>query len=204
MPLALLALHALVARPRPRVGLALGACLAGQLLCSIYYGVFLALFARRRLDRAGGVAHGARPRLVAATAAAAIPLALVAVPYLCAVRRQPIRACPAHRRRGRRAQRHARPTTCASPVYNVLRGRNDGGPAPEERSLYPGAAAIGLALFGLWRPRSRTTWVYAGLAVVAFDASLGVHGLTFRVLQADRRRRSPTCAHRPASPASAW
>jgi hypothetical protein len=58
MPLALLALHALVERPRPAAGLALGASLAAQLLCSIYYGVFPRGLRRRRLDRAGG---GARP-----------------------------------------------------------------------------------------------------------------------------------------------
>ncbi len=81
MPLALLALHELVASPRPRVGFALGACLAGQLLCSIYYGVFLALFLAVAWIGLV-VAHGARPRLVAATATAAIPLALVAIPYL--------------------------------------------------------------------------------------------------------------------------
>jgi len=69
------------------------------------------------------------------------------------------------------------------PSFNALRGGNDPGPAPEERALYPGLAAVSLAIVGLWRGRGRTRWVYAALAVVAFDASLGVHGLTFRVLQ---------------------
>ena len=81
MPLALLALHALVERPRPAAGLALGACLAGQLLCSIYYGVFLAVFAGVAWI-ALVVAHGLKPRLALSTAVAAIPLALVAAPYL--------------------------------------------------------------------------------------------------------------------------
>ena len=181
MPLALLALHALVAAPSVRRGLAVGGCLAAQLLCSIYYGVFLAAFA--------GVAwlalvwaHGARPRLVASTMAAAVPLALVAGPYLLPYA----------------ASRHAHPPRSAVEVaqysatpadylraapYNLLRGRHEEGPAPEERSLYPGAAAIVLALAaGLWTPR-RTVAVYAVLALLAFDASLGVNGLGFRGLQ---------------------
>ena len=70
------------------------------------------------------------------------------------------------------------------PDTNVLRGAQVTAAASEERSLYPGAMAVGLALLGLWRTRSRLAWVYAGLALLAFDASLGVHGVTFRVLQA--------------------
>ena len=81
MPLALLALHSLVERPRPAAGLALGACLAAQLLCSIYYGVFLGLFAGAAWI-ALVATHGIKPRLVVSTAAAAIPLVLVAAPYL--------------------------------------------------------------------------------------------------------------------------
>src|SRR5688572_1312004 len=62
MPLALVALHELIDRPRLGAGLALGACLAGQLLCSIYYGVFLALTVGVAWI-ALVVAHGTRPRL---------------------------------------------------------------------------------------------------------------------------------------------
>lgn len=181
MPLALLAVHALVDRPRPAAGLALGACLAGQLLCSIYYGVFLALFA--------GVAwlalvaiQGARPRILVSTAIAAIPLVLVAVPYL-----RPYAASrDAHPPRTPQevAEFSATPADYLRvPDHNLLRGHRDGAIAPEERSLYPGAAAIVLALLGLWRARTRPVWIYGGLALLAFDASLGVHGLTFRILQ---------------------
>ncbi|MFL5331816.1 MAG: hypothetical protein ACJ8H8_01250, partial [Geminicoccaceae bacterium] len=81
MPLAMLALHALVARPRVAAGLALGGCLAGQLLCSLYYGVFLTLFIGVAWI-ALVVAEGVRPRLAFATATAALALALVALPYL--------------------------------------------------------------------------------------------------------------------------
>ena len=39
-------------------------------------------------------------------------------------------------------------------------------------------------MFALVFARGRVRWVYLALAAFAFDASLGVHGLTFRVLQA--------------------
>ena len=182
MPLALLAVHGLVERPRPAAGVAVGACLAGQLLCSIYYSVFLALFAGVAWVALVAV-QGARPRILTSTAVAAIPLVLIAVPYLIPYA----------------ASRHAHPartpeevaTYSATPAdylrvpdTNVLRGGQAPAAASEERSLYPGAMAVGLALLGLWRTRSRLAWVYAGLALLAFDASLGVHGVTFRVLQA--------------------
>jgi hypothetical protein len=181
MPLALIAIHALVEAPRPRHGLALGACLAAQLLCSIYYGVFLTLAAGVAWI-ALVVAHGVRPRLAAATATAAIPLALVAIPYLLPYAAS--RSAHAPRTAEEVAEYSATPADYLRvPLDNVLRGRHDAAPAGEERSLYPGAAALALALVGLWRHRSRTIWVYAVVAVVAFDASLGVHGVTFRVLQ---------------------
>ena len=156
MPLALLAVHALVERPRPAAGLALGACLAAQLLCSIYYGVFLALFA--------GVAW----------------IALVAAPYLAPYAAS--RAEHGPRSAAEIAEHSARPADyLAVPAFNVLRGGRD---FTEERALYPGAATIGLAVVALVFAQGRVRWVYLALAAFAFDASLGVHGLTFRALQA--------------------
>jgi hypothetical protein len=181
MPLALLAVHALVERPRIAAGLALGACLAGQLLCSIYYGVFLILFTSAAWIFLV-VAHGWRARLPASTAAAALPLALVAVPYLTPYAAS--REAHGPRSRHEVAEYSAVPADYLRvPPFNALRGGSTPGDAPEERALYPGAVAIALALLALVPPRTRTTWVYVGLTVVAFDASLGVHGLTFRGLQ---------------------
>jgi hypothetical protein len=63
----------------------------------------------------------------------------------------------------------------------VLHGGAD---VTEERALYPGAAAIGFTVLALVFARGRDRWVYLALVAFAFDASLGVHGLTFRGLQA--------------------
>jgi hypothetical protein len=182
MPLALLAVHRLVERPGVGAGLALGACLAGQLLCSIYYGVFLCLFTGVAWI-ALVVAHRPRPGLVTATAAAAIPLVLVAVPYLRPYAAS--RAVHGPRSVTEVAEYSAVPADyLRGPALDALRGRHDTGPAPEERTLYPGTLAIVFAAIGLVAGRrERVTWVYAALAVVAVDASLGVHGVTWRVLQ---------------------
>ena len=183
MPLALLALHALVERPRPIAGLALGACLAAQLLCSVYYAVFLCVFVAVAWI-ALVAATGIRSRLLPATAAAAIPLALVAVPYLTPYAAS--RSAHGPRTADEVARYSATPPDYLRvPSFNALRGGGDAGPGPEERALYPGLAAVALAMVGLWRGRGRTRWVYGALAIVAFDASLGVHGLTFRAA-ADR------------------
>jgi hypothetical protein len=182
MPLALLALHRLIERPGLGAGLALGACLAGQLLCSIYYGVFLCLMTGVAWI-ALVVVHGPRSRLLASTAVAAIPLILVAVPYL-----RPYAASrEAHgpRAASEVAEFSAVPSDyLRAPVFDAIRGREDTGPAREERTLYPGTITIVLAIAGLiaWR-RERIAWAYVVLVVVAVDASLGVHGLTWRLLQ---------------------
>ncbi len=179
MPLALLALHSLVERPRPAAGLALGACLAAQLLCSIYYGVFLAVFAGVAWI-ALVVAQGLKPRLALCTALAAVPLALVAAPYLAPYAAS--RDAHGPRSATEIALHSAQPADYLGvPAFNVLRGGED---RTEERALYPGAAAIGLAVFALVAARGRVRWVYLALVAFAFDASLGVHGLSFRVLQA--------------------
>ncbi len=180
MPLALLAVHALAERPRPIAGVALGACLAAQWLCSIYYGVFLSVFLAVAWI-ALVIAIGVRPRLLASTAAAAIPLVLVVGPYL--VPYAASRSAHGPRSVAEVARYSAEPRDYLRvPSYNTLRGGDDG-PAPEERALYPGVAVVALALVGVWRGRGRTRWVYAALAIAAFDASLGVHGLSFRILQ---------------------
>jgi hypothetical protein len=182
MPLALLALHRLVERPGAGRGLAVGACVAGQLLCSIYYGVFLALLIGVAW-LALVAAEGWRPRLAAATAAAALPLALAAVPYLAPY------AASRHAHPPRSADEIARYSARPAdylrvPGFNVLRSNHETQEAEEERSLYPGAAAIALAILALWPPVSRVTWVYLALLAVAVDASFGSHGLTFRTVQA--------------------
>ena len=183
MPLVLLAIHGLAARPTGRAGLTVGACVAGQFLCSIYYGVFLSLYA--------GVAWIAetirrwpiRVPLLRATALAALPVAIVVGPYLV-----PYAATRAVHG-PRPAEEVARYSATLAdygriPILHAIRGTQDAGPAPEERLVYPGTIAIAFAALAFAVPRHRAVWIYAALALIAFDASLGSNGLTFRALLA--------------------
>ncbi len=118
---------------------------------------------------------------MAATAAVVLPLALVVGPYLLPYAAS--RSAHGPRSTAEIADYSATPADYLRVTpFNALRGGGHG-PAPEERTLYPGVAAIGLAIVGLCRARGRTRWVYGALTLVAFDASLGVHGITYRVLQ---------------------
>jgi hypothetical protein len=58
------------------------------------------------------------------------------------------------------------------------------GPDMPERQLFPGAMALILAIIGLCRPFSRLRLAYAAALAVAFDLSLGFHGILYSSLYA--------------------
>jgi hypothetical protein len=192
MPLGLLLLHRLLEKPAPWRGMLLGAALAAQMLCSIYYGVFLACYltaawlALVPFERAKG-------RIAAASAFAIIPLLLVGLIY----------GPPYARTSAQVGERRAEEVRAYSavpgdylrvPQENVLRGRVDQGEAPDERSLFPGFIAIGLAIVAFIPPlalrsakreerSSRMAFTYLGLAVLSADLSFGTNGVLFSLLQ---------------------
>ena len=181
MPLAMLLLHRVIEKPAPWRGILLGASLGAQALSSIYYGVFLgcylgvAFLALVPFERTKG-------RIAYATAFAIVPLLLVASIY----------GPPYSRTRSQMGERSAEEVATYSavpadylrvPQENVLRGSRNAGEAPDERSLYPGAIAIGFALLALVPPMSRIALTYLALAIFAADLSLGTHGLLFPLLQ---------------------
>ena len=181
MPLGMLLLHRLVEKPTPWRGVWLGTALAAQVLCSIYYGVFLACFLATAwlllipFERARG-------RIAAASAMAIIPLLLVVLIY----------GPPYAQTREQVGERRAAEVQAFSaapsdylrvPGENKWRGQTGSGVAPDERSLFPGTIAIVLSIVALIPPVSRKTWTYLVLAIVAADFSLGVNGLLFPVLQ---------------------
>lgn len=180
MPLSMLVLHRLVERPSMWRGMALGAALGAQALCSIYYGVFLSCYLT-----AAWLAlvpfEMAKRRIAIATTAAILPLAVVAAiyapPYLRA------RADLKERRVEEVQNYSATPADYLRvPVENMLRGARHGA-APDERSLFPGAIALLLGGFAIITSRSRVTMTYLALAVVSVDLSFGVNGLLFRLLR---------------------
>jgi hypothetical protein len=181
MPLAMLLLHRLIERPSPWRGVLLGAALGAQVLSSIYYGVFLACYLG-----VGWLAlmpfEKTKRRIASATGFAIAPLLLVAAiygpPYL-----------RTHDQLGRRSLAEVTRYSAVPADYlrvpqeNVLRGATNTGDAPDERSLFPGGIAIGVAILALIPPVSRVALTYLGLAVVAFELSLGPNGISFPILQ---------------------
>jgi hypothetical protein len=181
MPLSMLLLHQLVESPALARGVWLGAALAAQLLSSIYYGIFLACYLAAAWIALMPLAKPRR-RFVAASAAAIGPLIVAALiyapPYLHT------RAEFGERRPDEvRAYSATASDYLRVPAGNWLYGDAEEAPAPEERSLFPGALAILLAAVAVITARSRATFLYLGLGVLSFDLSLGSNGILFRLLR---------------------
>jgi len=182
IPLAFLALHRTIERPRIRHGLATGAAIALQMLSSIYYGIFLATLlpvCAVLLQLGHSRAHFRRV-MVALAAGAILAGALIgpyARPYLLA-----------RDRVGERPDDQIR-TYAARPadylvvprenwLYGRWETRGEG-----ERRLFPGAVTCLLAVAALFLRRpSRLIIVYVFAAVAAFEASLGFRGYSYTFL----------------------
>jgi hypothetical protein len=181
-PLAFLALHRAYETGRWRYGLATGACVALQMLSSIYYGLFLAvlitiaallLFARDRSVSAVPVV-----RVMAAGAVlAAIVCFLYSRPY-----------ARTHERVGDRPVGELSVYRATSVSYlsatsgNWLYGYTSTR-AGAERHLFPGLTPVLLALIGvLLHVPTRRVIVYLLLLAAAFEMSFGLRGYLFTAL----------------------
>ena len=180
MPLGLLTLHRMFEAPSWRWGLALGATVAAQILCSIYYGVFLAVY----LSVAWlilALQSGNAGRISRVTAAAALPLllaiAIYGPPYAQA------RSEMGPRSSAEISEFSASPSDYLAVAPQNRMHRALGLPyADDEHSLFPGFVAIVFAAAACWPPVSRLVWLYAALALFAFDASLGANGFSLFAL----------------------
>jgi hypothetical protein len=181
MPLGLWLLHRFVAAPTAPRALAVGAALTGQALCSIYYGVFLSLYLAAAWLALMFVHGTSRRRAIVLAPMMVVPLLAVALIY----------GPPYSRTRAEQGARDVTEITNYSatpadflrvPPINRLRGRPDGGPAPDERSLYPGLAAVLLAALAFRPPVPRLAWVYLALTALTVDFSLGMHGVLYPLL----------------------
>jgi hypothetical protein len=181
-PLAFLALHRAYDTGRWRDGLAVGACLALQMLSSIYYGMFLAvligiaallLFAR---DRRAPVARVFR--VVAGGAVlAAVVCALYAQPYVRAKDRvgdRPMGEVAAYRA----TVASYRSATSGNWLYGSTASL-----AGAERHLFPGLTPLLLAMVGLLlQVPGRRAIAYLLLLVAAFEMSFGLRGYLYAIL----------------------
>ena len=182
MPLAFLALHRFLDTGRWRDGLAVGACVALQMLSSIYYGLFLAT-----VLGAGGAIFFVADRRISWNRAAP-PLAVSALMLLLVSAVYSIPYNRAHKVVGDRPVDQVHTFSAQPHDYtSVLPGNwlygNSGRPGHGERRLFPGAVVTLLAIAGLLlRPPSRRMAVYLLLLALAFDLSLADSGITYPVL----------------------
>ena len=148
IPLAVLAWHRAVARNRGY--LAVGALAAGQVLSSIYHGMFLLLW----LAVVTAVRLHATPRRAVQAGALilAVPLlvmALYSVPYMRS------RADVGERGPAEVAGYSAVPTDFLSAPRNSLLYGWTAWLGANERHLFPGVVALALLIVGLWPPLDR-------------------------------------------------
>jgi hypothetical protein len=182
MPLAMVALHRLLAAGSVRAGLAFGLLFALQVLSCIYYGVFFAtalgvliplLVWRARAARMPAVARG----LAVGAAAAAVLI----VPYARPLVRNQSAVAP---RTVERAAAHSGTlVSYGSATHgNWLYGWTSKFSRGEQR-FFPGVVPVLVAAGSLLPPISPTVVAYGAATALAFDASLGFNGITYPVLQ---------------------
>lgn len=181
MPLSLWLLHQLVVAPGAGRALALGGAVACQALSSIYYGAFLALYLIVAAAILLFLNAAARRRVTMVAPLIAMPLLVVLLIY----------GPPYRQSRQQHGARRVSEITEFSattadffrvPPHNRLRGNSESGPAPDERSLYPGTAAVVLAVAALVPPVTPTAWMYLGLTAFSVDGALGMNGLLVPLL----------------------
>lgn len=177
IPLAALAWHRAVTSGRPRHFVIVGLCATGQILSSIYHGVFLLTW----LAVISAAWFVKRPRRAIKPGALmlappVLALALYSVPYL------EVRDRVGERRADDVASFSARPADFVSaPASSVLYGWTSRVGA-HERYLFPGLVALGLLVVGLWPPFDRTRLVHLVGLLLALDLTFGFHGLLYRFL----------------------
>jgi hypothetical protein len=179
MPLTLWGLHRTMAAGRLRDGLATGLAFALQMLSSLYYGLFLAVY----LVPLGGalwLARG-RPRRPLLMLAAGATLAGVLVsPVIHAYTAN--KAMVGDRGVGTVEFYSAVGSDYVKPHFRSLiygRWSEDGNP---ERQLFPRVMPVALAAAALWPPLSVARIAYTLGLVVAFDGSFGLNGGLYPLL----------------------
>jgi hypothetical protein len=175
-PLALWGLHRTLARGERRDGIATGFAVALQTLSSLYYGLFLLVF----MSALGTVLWFARRRPAApvrALLAGALVLGVSVAPVAVEFTRN--RATFSERPAGEVEHYSA---TAGDYLKPHVRSRLYGGWSANgllERQLFPGVVVLALAVVALWPPVRAARLGYAVAMAIAFDGSLGMHGVIF-------------------------
>jgi hypothetical protein len=182
MPLCLWALHRTIERGRIRDGLLTGLFFAFQTLSSMYYAIFFTTFLIP-LSAALLIANG-RQRLIrslaplaAGAVLAGVLVAPMAIPYL-----------EARHDVGERPEWEVKFYSAIPRNYLAVHPRNawfgslPAGWGGQERELFQGLFVPVLAAVALWPPLSAARIGYILALMLAFEASLGFNGLSYRWL----------------------
>jgi hypothetical protein len=180
IPLTFWAVHRTIDRRSFGHGVLVGGLIWLQLISSVYYGIFLGL-ATVALVVLIGMIYGRRAvslrAVLALAAGGAVALALAYVsmrPYLANSSTLGVRPF------SQVADFSASPASYfAAPQENWWWGWTEDWFPGDELHLFPGAAALALALAGLLIRPSKTVWVYAALTALSIELSFGAHGHLF-------------------------
>ncbi len=181
MPLCLWALHRTIEHGRLRDGLLTGLFFALQALSSLYYAIFLAtvlvpMVAVMLLAQRESFARSIRP-LAAGGVLAALLVAPVALPYFSA------REAVGERPRFEIEFYSATPQDYMSAhPRNAMFGELTAFRRHQERELFQGVVVPLIALIALWPPLSAARIGYLLALLLAFEASLGFNGFSYRWL----------------------
>jgi hypothetical protein len=183
LPLGLLALVRLFEQPGLMAAIRLALFVVLQTLCSIYYGIYFSLYLA--IASIGLALRGDRDRMARvafALFAAAGIATLTLLPYGLIYREA--RASIGDRTRDEIARYSAAPGDYLHVSHEHALPLPRAADIAEERSLYPGAVAVLLAIVGVAGAPIATA-PFAGLLVVSVDLSLGTNGLLYsRLLEA--------------------
>ncbi|MEO7191657.1 MAG: hypothetical protein ABI051_11440 [Vicinamibacterales bacterium] len=177
MPLTLVACHRFVATQRTRYGIAAALCMVGLLYSVMYYALFFALFLIPLLVVSIATVRPPLRRMWPGAMAGAVIAVAMAVPL----------ARPYLAARGVKGDRPLSEVefysaTPADYVQAHWRSRMYGTLLPShhpERELFPGVMAPVLGVAAFLPPFGPVQAAYGASLLFAFDASLGVNGLTY-------------------------
>jgi hypothetical protein len=182
MPLTLWAIHRVFDEGSIRRGVIAGTLLALQLLSCVYYGAFLGMIVAAFVILLA-VARPARAR------AAILPLCIGALlpailalaygrPYLANARVTGTRDPQEIMNFSAQLVSYV-----TAPVENWLWGWTGGRFDGNERHLFPGVVAVGLAVAAFAHRRGRRhVWIYLAVTMIAVEFSLGMNGTVYRWL----------------------
>jgi hypothetical protein len=182
IPLAGLFFARLVRRRRLSDAAWLGLMVDGQMLSSIYFGIFLVTV----LSVAGAILLLIQPkewlRTIKCGAVAVLCIAAISGPYGAVYRMSALRLRPRSQTEIAQYSASAR-NYLASPSSNWLYGRTGGRLGGNEKQLFLGITAMVVAVAGLAPPISGAAVVFLLLLLWAVDCSFGANGLIYPWLQ---------------------